>query len=219
VEGDGPSPRPARWFGWFVVAMLAVLAAGLFTASIGFETIAESRELSPPEIESGRLARIPAAGLGLLLAASAVWIGAASLSGRIRDILRRTAAAHVAIYLVLLAWFLPTFNAAKTYKPQGLWLRDQMGQATHFGLMYPEANFGFRKMGAFGYYSGKLVRLLDDPDDVDDFFRRHPDSVALIYSDEVEGLFADDPEAWRARVVRDDLYTGSRRYVVIRGPR
>jgi 4-amino-4-deoxy-L-arabinose transferase-like glycosyltransferase len=219
IERLSPSPRPARAFGWIVVAVLVVLAIGSFAAAIGFETIAEIEELSPPEIESGRLARLPAAALGVLLIASAIWIGIATRQGRIRALLRRTAVAHIAIYLVLLAWLLPAFNAAKTYKPQGEWLRAEMGSATHFGLMYPEADFGFRKMGAFGYYSGKLVRLLNDGDDVDEFFRKHPTSVALIYEDYVESLFADDPETWRARVVRDDLYTGSRRYVVIRGPR
>jgi 4-amino-4-deoxy-L-arabinose transferase-like glycosyltransferase len=216
--GEGPSLRPARAFGWFVVVLLVLLAVVLFAAAISLETIARVEEFTPPEIESGRLARLPAIGLGFVLLASAVWIGLAARGRRIRELLRRTAAAHVVIYLVMLAWLLPTFNATKTYKPAAEWMRDQMGTATHFGLMFPEADFGFRKMGAFGYYSGKLVVLLDDRADVEDFFVEHPDSVALVISDEVEELFANDPAAWRERVVRDDLYAGARRYVVVRRP-
>jgi len=215
---DGPSPKPARAFGWFEVVLLVVLGLGLMVAAVGFETIAGIEQLSPLEIQSGRLARLPAAVVGVVMFACAAWIGAAARGARIRQLLRRTAASHIAVYLGILAWLMPAFNAARSYKPQGEWLRAQMGSATHFGLMDPEEDLGFRKMGAVGLYSGKLVRLLGDRDDVEEFFRDYPRSVVLIFEGDVGELFADDPDAWRARVIRDDLEAGGRRYVVVRGP-
>jgi 4-amino-4-deoxy-L-arabinose transferase-like glycosyltransferase len=215
---DGPSARPARVFGWFVVVLLVVLGLGLVVAALGFETIARTEELLPLEIRSGRLARLPAAILGVLMLASAAWIGVATRGCLVRQLLRRTVAAHIAVYLVILGWLMPAFNAARSYKPQGEWLRAQMGSATRFGLMDPEDDLGFRKMGAFGFYSGKLVRLLGDRADVKEFFRDYPRSVALIFAGDAEQLFADDPDAWRARVIRDDLEAGGRRYVVVGGP-
>jgi len=111
---------------------------------------------------------------------------------------------------------MPAMNPAKSYRPAGEWMLAQMGEATHFGLVYPQHDFGFRKMGAFGYYTGRLVELMERPEQVEAFFENHPTSIVLVHESAVDALLADDPVAWRTRVLRDDLYAGGRRYSVLR---
>jgi hypothetical protein len=129
----------------------------------------------------------------------------------------RTGAGHVVIYLSLLVWLLPAGNPAKTYKPEARWIRDAIGAETRFGLAYPEANFAFRKMGAFGFYSGRLATLLDSAPEIERFFTEHPRSVVLIHESAVDEVLGSGLDAWRSRVVRE-LWAGNRRYLVLRGP-
>ena len=161
--------------------------------------------------------RPPVTVLGALLIAGGLWIGLAGLRRNNRGILVRTGATHVAVYLVLLAWLLPAANQLKTTKPQAEWIRQQMGDSTHMGLVYNHHDYGFRKMGTFGLYAQTGVELLESNSQVERFFEVHPDSVVLIQVDEVDWIFRDDHAAWQPRIVRD-LWIGMDHYIVVRGP-
>ncbi len=153
--------------------------------------------------------------MGLVLLGLGLWIGHAWRRRDIRAGLARIGVGHLALYVVLLAWLLPAFNPSKTYKPQGEWIRAQIGNARHFGLVYPE--FGYRKMGGFGYYSGALVERMETAEQVRHFFEQYPTSVVLVHEDSVDRIFAEDETEWRRRVLRE-LRTGKHLYVVVGAP-
>jgi hypothetical protein len=128
----------------------------------------------------------------------------------------RVGAGHVALYLVLLGLILPAFNPSKSYKAQGQWVRGQIGDETHIGMVYPE--LAYRKMGGWGYESGALVERMKSAHEVEQFFRRHPGSLVLVHEGSVDRIFGDDAAAWRQRILRE-LRTGSHLYVVVGPPR
>jgi len=109
---------------------------------------------------------------------------------------------------------MPTINPAKTYAPAGRWIREHIGSETHFGLVNPKR--GFSKMGAFGFYSGALVKLLEQEQEIERFLREHPKSVVLVYEGAVDKVYGSERTDWRARVVHE-LVAGRYRYFVLRG--
>jgi hypothetical protein len=129
--------------------------------------------------------------------------------------LKRIALSHAVIYAVVLGLVMPAFAPSKTYKPQGEWIRDQVGPGeSHIGMVYPNGG-GIRKRGAFGFETdGLLVDLLETREDVATFFNRYPGSLVLVESSSMPALFGDDPDAWAARNLRE-LEVGSTRYFVI----
>jgi len=211
---DAPSPRPLRVFGVAMVIMLTVLAVAALTAVIAFDEVVVRAELNALELEAAQAMRAPLAVLGVVLVASALWIAVAWRRVQVRAILVRTGVAHLAIYLVLLAWVLPPMNPTRTYKPQSQWVRDFIGEESHFGLVNLHAGLALRKKGAFAYYSGRLVEEIYSQEEVERFFREHPSSVVLVAQDSAEHIFAGDEAAWRERVVRE-LQVGRTRYLVV----
>jgi hypothetical protein len=119
------------------------------------------------------------------------------------------------IYLGATMFLFPPFDVTKSYKPQSRWIRQQIGDEDHFGLVNPE--YGFRKMGAFGFYTGVLVDLLESREDIESFFERHPGSVELVLEEAADEMFAGEEEKWRRRIVRP-LQVSSFHYLVLRGP-
>lgn len=121
----------------------------------------------------------------------------------------------MALYLGASMFLFPPFDVTKSYKPASQWIRQQIGDEDHFGLVNPE--FGFRKMGAFGFYTGVLVDLLETREDIESFFERHPGSVVLVLEEVADEIFAAEDEEWRDRVIRP-LQVSSFHYLVLRGP-
>lgn len=212
-----PSAQPVRIFGFGVAALLGVAGAALMAAGTGLVMVTDPAEPSPDVRLAVQALRAPVATLGAGLLAGGLWIAAAARLRRTHQVLVRTGVVHVLCYLLLLAWLLPAANPIKSSKTQGRWIRQQMGNATHMGLVYNRARYGFRKMGSFGLYADARVELLESPSQVERFFEVHPDSIVLVEHDEVDGIFRDDADAWADRIVRD-LWIGNDYYIVIDGP-
>jgi 4-amino-4-deoxy-L-arabinose transferase-like glycosyltransferase len=218
--GEGsqaPSPRPVRAHGLAAAALLAVVGVALVAAGTGIVQVADPSHPSPNMRQAVAALRTPVVVLGVAAFAGGLWIGTAAARRRPRAVLVRTVACHVLIYLILLGWVLPAANPIKSTKTQGRWIRQQMGDATHMGLVFNRARYGFRKMGSFGLYADARVELLESAAQVDRFFEVYPHSIVLIEQDEVDGVFRDDADAWADRIVRD-LWIGNDHYIVVRGP-
>jgi len=212
-----PSPRPIRIYGFAMAALLVVLGGALLAAGLGFVSIVDPAEASPNVLEAARALRAPVTVLGATLLAGGLWIGIAGRRRDIRGVLVRTGVTHVLVYLVLLAWLLPAANPIKSTKIQGQWIREQIGDETHMGLVFTHHDYGFRKMGSFGLYAGKRVELLESRSQVNRFFEVYPGSIVLIEADDVDWIFGDDSQPWQARIDRE-LWVGRDHFIVVHGP-
>jgi 4-amino-4-deoxy-L-arabinose transferase-like glycosyltransferase len=212
-----PGAKPVHL--WHVGITVTFVALGLafIATGIGFEPIVARAHLNPQELEVARLLRAPLFGTGALLLASAAWL---ALAWRRRDPTTsfvRVAAVHVLLYVVLQAWVMPAFDPTKTYKPQSRWISDRIGAGTTFAMVHPRQGMGVRKRGAFGYYTGSMVELLETQDQVVEFLRHHPESLVLVHDEEAGTIFAGDEDGWRLRVI-GELRTGDHVYLVVRAP-
>jgi hypothetical protein len=74
-----------------------------------------------------------------------------------------------------------------------------------------------RKVGAFGYYTGKRIERVESESDIEAFFQEHPESLVVVEEKATEELFASQKVDWSARVVRE-FEAARRRYFVLHGP-
>ncbi|MCP4903194.1 MAG: hypothetical protein GY906_40040 [bacterium] len=215
-EKDTPSPRIIKAYGWIVAGFLILIGlAVLGAAGPGFEAALDKADLFAQELLAAHQIRLSLVIFGMVMLASGLWIAIAARDARPGAIAWRLGISHAALYVVLLMWILPSANPARTYRPAGEWMLANMGDSTHFGLLHPKGNLGFRKMGGFGYHTGRLVELLETSTDVEQFFEQHPGSIALVHESAAPGLFSGDGVVWRESVIRDDLYAGGYQYLVL----
>jgi len=172
-------------------------------------------DLNAAELAVANQLKFPLLLLGTVLSAGGIWIG---LAWRARDsqaALRRIGISYILMYVAILGVVMPQFAPTKTYRPQGQWIRAQVGPAaTHIGMVYPGGG-GIRKRGAFGFETGGImVDLLETEADVDAFFARHPRSLVLVEGHSREKIFARDSAGWEDRKIRD-LWVGKTLYVVV----
>jgi hypothetical protein len=210
------SQKPVRVYGVLIAIVFLILAIVMFTITFGAQLIAEKGELTGLEVDVLVGERGPAAVMGVLLLGGAFWIGQAGRKGPARDVLLRLAAFNIPFYIGILALILPALNPSKTYKPQSLWIADQIGDEEVFGLVHPWK--ARNKRGAFSMYSGAHVELLGEAVEIERFLRAHPDSLVLVLDRAAEKLFAGGEELWQQRVQRE-LLVGRDRYLVVRGRR
>ena len=213
---DAPDPRPLRWYAVAMTVFLLLLALVVFAFVGATEPFIERAGLDTLYTEVARALRAPLAAMGLIIAAAALWIGHAWRRGRLRAVLVRVGVTHAVGAFVLTAWVLPTVNPLKTYVPQSRWIREQIGAETRFGLVNPRGDMAFRKMGAFGYYTGAHVEIMRTREEIERFLQEHPDSLVLVEQRAAEEIFSGDAD-WHGRVQRT-LQQGSRHYVVLRAP-
>jgi hypothetical protein len=109
---------------------------------------------------------------------------------------------------------MPTINPTKTYAPAGRWIREQIGSEKQFGLAFPARDT--HKMGAFGFYTGASVRLLEKEDEIERFLREHPKSVVLLHQGSANKIYGNERTDWGARVIHE-LVAGGFHYFVLRG--
>lgn len=205
--------KAVHLYGAFLMVSWAILATVMFTLTFATDTIIEKGGLEGLEVEVLHAERIPAAVMGILMVAAAIWMGRAVRRRDARSVLIRLAVVSIAFFIVVFAGIMPALNASKTYRPQGQWIRDQVGSETSFGLAYPPR--GHHKMGGFALYSGVHVELLDDRRQLEAFLHDHPDSVVLIHDEYIDHYFAPGETAWRESVIHQ-LLVGSDRYLVVR---
>jgi len=214
---DRPATKPVRVYGLLYPVVLIALSAALAGALLTFSSIIERQQLVGPGLDGALALRAPVLALAVTLAGAALWILRAGLGRDTRAVLVRTAASQIAVYALLLAWLLPAANPLKTVRPAAEWIRHEIGDESRFGLVFNRSGYGFRSMGAFGLYSGAIADLLEGRDQVEDFFRRHPTSIVLIESNEIDDTFGASEPEWRARAVRE-LWFGRDRFLVFRAP-
>jgi hypothetical protein len=212
---DVPREKPIHVYS--LVLALAFIGTGLAMGLLGvFSGAVGSRfGLQPIELDLALPLTPPLMLLGVVLTVAGWWMAQTWRDRDTRMALKRIALSHVAIYAVVLGLIMPAFAPAKTYKPQGEWIRNQVGPGqSHIGMVYPNGG-GIRKRGAFGFETGGLiVDLLETRDDVATFFNRYPGSLILVESNSMPALFGDDLDAWGARTLRE-LGVGRTRYIVI----
>jgi len=212
---DTPSSRPVRIYVPILVTVLAIIAVAFLVVAVVFEPIVAQMELNPMRMEAARAERLPMILTALILLGGGYWLLQAWRRGDVRSMLVRLGVLQFPLWLAVMIGILPALNPAKTYKPACEWIRQQIGSETHFGLVYPE--YGMRKMGAFGYYTGALVDRMEHQGEVETYLRDHPESVVLVHEGSTDEIFAGDEPRWQQRVVRD-LRTGRDRYLVIEAP-
>lgn len=213
--GQLNTSRPARIYTLIVTSVFLLVGAGLLIWSWWLPEIAAGMDLNEQEQMVATGARIPFAVMGIAMLGGGAWMGLAWRNGRVGDCLVSIGGSHVILYVAILGLIMPAWNPVKTYEPQSRWISEQIGDATHFGMVDP---WGVPRRGGFAYYTGTMVDLLDDAQDVEAFFARHPGSVVLIRDVTVEKIFAADEAAWRRRVLRE-IRVGSHLYTVVGGPK
>jgi 4-amino-4-deoxy-L-arabinose transferase-like glycosyltransferase len=188
-----------------VVCLISAVSTGPVMARLDLEALYKNIALAM---------RLPSVVLGVVSLAAGFWIAGAWRRGDIPAAFYRIAVAFFPIYLIGLAWIMPTINPAKTYAPAGRWIREQIGPEKHFGLAFPAG--GFSKMGAFGFHTGALVKLLQKDDEIEQFLREHPKSVVLLHQGSASKIYGSERTDWRARVIHE-LVAGGYYYFVLRG--
>jgi hypothetical protein len=179
-----------------------------------YGSIVSSLDLNELEVQVAGNVRVPLALLGIALLGCGLWFGQAWRRKDGRVTLVRIGAAHVALYVVILAFAMPAFGPIKSYASQSRWISEQIGDETHFAMV---DRAGMARRGGFSYYTGTMVDLLDSPAEVERFFQEHPDSLVLITEESTERIFAGNESAWRSRILRE-LRVGRHLYVVVGGP-
>lgn len=207
-----PDPRPARLFATGFWMLLAVLSAAALVAAAGLGPVLGRMQLDEAAREVYLGLRLPALAIGLSAGALWYWVGRARRRSDLRAALLRLALAQVLIYLLTVAWVLPTLDPLNTYAPDGRWIAERAG---------PEGEIAYwgsdRKVGAFAYYAGRPLERVEGEAGLQAFFRRHPDGLVIAQEKRIGDLFASEETDWSARVVRE-FEAARRRYFVLRGP-
>ena len=202
---EGPDPRPLRFWAAGMAAVFVLLGVAFIAIVAGFNPIVQMADFNPEEMAVANGLRAPLVGTGILLLAMGLWIVSAWRHGRTTLAAVRVGIAHVALYIALLAWVMPPFAPTRTYRPQSLWIREQIGDQSNFGIVFTKNGLGFRKRGAFSYYTGAMVDVLETQDQVEQYFRQYPDTIVLVYEEEAAAIFAGNEESWRSRVLGEFL--------------
>ena len=50
-----------------------------------------------------------------------------------------------------------------------------------------------------------MLDVLETQDQVEQYFRRYPDTIVLVYEEEAAAIFAGNEESWRSRVLGEFL--------------
>jgi hypothetical protein len=190
-----------------VVCVIGAVSTGPVTTRLNLEPLYKNVVLAM---------RLPSVVLGVVSLAAGFWVASAWRRGDIPAAFCRSAVAFFSIYLIGLGWIMPTINPAKTYAPAGSWIREQIGSEKQFGLAFPARDTA--KMGAFGFYTGAHVQLLEKEDEIDRFLREHPKSLVLLHQGSVDKIYGNDRYDWRAQVIHE-LVAGGFHYFVLRGLR
>jgi 4-amino-4-deoxy-L-arabinose transferase-like glycosyltransferase len=210
---DTPGSRPVNIYSFVLAIAYSILGIALIGVFTKYGSIVSDLNLNGQDVQVAKSVRIPLAMLAVVLLASGLWIGQAWRRGNVRASLVRIGGAHVGLYVVILAFVMPAFGPTKTYAPQSRWISEQIGDATHFGMVDPR---GVARRGGFAYYTGTMVDLLDSATEVERFFARYPGSVVLIREESADWIFAGNESAWQSRILRE-LRVGSHLYVVVGG--
>ncbi len=216
-DPTAPAERPVRIYSIALAVFLAGL--GLFLLALGafIEQVIPGLELNAAELTVANQLQVPLLILGAVLLAGGTWIGFAWKARASQVALTRIGLTYVAMYIAIIGVVMPNFAATKTYKPQGEWIRAQIGpEQKLIGMVYPGGG-GIRKRGAFGFETGGvMVDLLETEIQIETFLQQHPGSLVLVEGNSLDAIFGRDPDAWESRKIRE-LWVGKTLYVVVGG--
>ncbi len=212
ADAPSPDPRPARVFAAGFRILLAALAVASLACAAALGLVVGRLDVLDTTRQVLLELRLPALATGVGAAALWLWVGRPRRGKDLELTLRRLALAHVLLYLPVVAWIFPTLDPLNTYAPPGRWIADRIESEEHLGYMGSD-----RKVGAFGYYTGKRMDRVESEPEIEAFFREHPGSLVVIEEKRSEELFARGEADWSGRVVRD-FEAARRRYLVLGGP-
>jgi len=201
-EVEAPSPAPARILAVTFAGFCAAGALVTLGIAVGFERFVELTELSAAEVGVARELRLPLLACSILCGGGALAIGREWKLGNVQRALGGVGITCCVLYVFFLGAIMPIVNPLKTYRSEAEWIAERIRPETSFGLVSDGEEY-YRKAGAFGYYSGALVVMMDRPEEIESFLRKHPDSVVLVKAARAPEIFAGNEEAWHARVIRD----------------
>jgi 4-amino-4-deoxy-L-arabinose transferase-like glycosyltransferase len=218
-QGEGrheaPAAHPVNVVSFVMAIAYSIVGLALIGMFAKYGSIVSDLNLNDQAVQVAKNIRIPLVLLGIALLASGLWIGQAWRRGNVRTSLVRLGGAHVGLYVVILALVMPAFGPTKSYEPQSRWISEQIGDATHFGMV---DSSGVARRGGFAYYTGTMVDLLESRAEVERFFQEHPGSVVLVAEESADRIFAGKETVWKDRTLRK-LRVGSHLYVVVDGPK
>jgi 4-amino-4-deoxy-L-arabinose transferase-like glycosyltransferase len=209
----GQGKTAVRVYAWAIAAVYLVLGGAVVWAGLNLESLASGKSLTAQEIEVMNGLDLPLLMLGIAFVGSSLALMAAWRAGGKTAALLCVGAAHIAIYIVILALVLPVFEPVKSYEPQSRWISETIGSEDRFGMV---DRAGVARRGGFSYYTGTAVDLIDGPAEADSYLQTYPQTIVLVRSTQFEQDFAEFMSNSRFRVLRE-LRVGSHLYVVL-GP-
>lgn len=212
---EAPDPRPAQVFVAMLDSALVVCAVLAFAAAAAMGPLIGRFRLDPHWGPVLLGLRLPILLLGIICLAIGVWVRPAWRRREVPAALFRLAMGAAVLFLVLLGWCIPTFNPVRTYALQSRWILGQIGPETRIGLV--SLQYGNLKRGAFAYYTGIPIDLLENHNDLERFFQEHPHSLVLVEKRVAAEFFSGAGAGWRRRVARE-LRAGGYDYLVVQSP-
>ncbi len=214
AEPGAPERRLSTVAVVLAAGLLLLLSAGLVTAGLGADLLAERLALEPLHAGLAESLRAPGLVIGALSAAAGLWVLPARNGPDLSRAFFRLAAGMVPVYFLVFNWFMPRFNPVKTYEPASRWIAGELGSEPAFGLANPRR--GRAKMAAFGFHTRRRVELLNTEESIARFLRDNPASVVVLARDAVERIYGPARTGWQAKVVKK-LVAGGDHYLVLRG--
>ncbi|NIO08914.1 MAG: hypothetical protein GTO40_13225 [Deltaproteobacteria bacterium] len=212
------SPQPdlvlARLLMGFYVGVLFLLGGACLISFVGTGPVVARLELEPLYKNIALGMRLPSLLLGVGGVAGGLWVLRAWRNKDMEGGFFRVAVALFIVYWVGFTMVMPTINPAKTYAPAGQWIKNNIGSEKEFGVAFPAR--GFSKMGAFGFHTGALVKLLKSREEIEKFLEEHPRSVVLLEHKSAASLYGKENSNWRSRIIHE-LFAGRYHYHVMRG--
>jgi hypothetical protein len=215
-EQVAPRQRPVHIYAVVICAVFLALGVFVVLFAAAINRIIPRLDLDVSALAVANLLQMPLLLLGIVMAAGGVWIGLSWRKRHTLAALGRIGLTYAALYVTIFGIVMPNFAPSKTYKPQGEWIRQQIGATqTHIGMVYPGGG-GIRKRGAFGFETGGvMVDLLETEQQVEAFFDEYPDSLVLVEGHSRDTIFGDNQRAWETRTVTE-LRVGRTLYIVVR---
>jgi len=214
---DGVEPPvawPARVWGVTFAGFCALGALALVGIAFGFDRLVGLVELSEAQLAVARGLRLPLLVYSASLAGGSLAIVREWKRGTVQEMLGVIGGTTCILYILFIGVIMPIVNPLKSYRPQAEWVAEQIRPANEFGIVHKSGRY-YGKAGAFGYYSGDLVVMLETPEEIDEFLEEHPNSLVLVHEQRAAKIFAGHEDAWRSRVIRE-MEARHDRFLVVR---
>ncbi|MBT8108477.1 MAG: glycosyltransferase family 39 protein [Gammaproteobacteria bacterium] len=200
-----------RLYAWIATAAMVVLGGIVLWLSQNLDVLAAGRELNYQEVELASNLPWPLVLLGATLVVGGLIIGVAWKTGGKSATPLGIGAAHILLYVAILAFVLPTFEPTKTYRPQSEWISNAIDGEPRFGMV---DEWGVPRRGGFAYYTRTDVDLLDGPPEAVAYLQQYPKTIVLVRSHQFDSDFGPTMEAEALRFI-GEVRVGKHLYYVV----